>query len=148
MGHLCSRFRDAPWHVSADYRQTGTNKTTNQNKKTMTKKKTKRKSKTESLVNMVNNRRIDLTPEQVDTIITERGLVFIDPLSDFGFKRLLGMERTKDITIHLLNTFMSDDTGVITDITFISSEQVGLLPGRRRFAWTSTVKRRTATISS
>lgn len=98
----------------------------------MTKKKTKRKYKTESLANEVNNRRIDLTPEQVDTIITERGLVFIDPLSDFGFKRLLGMERTKDITIHLLNTFMSDDTGVITDITFISSEQVGLLPGKKK----------------
>ncbi len=98
----------------------------------MAKKKTKRKSKTESLANEVNNRRIDLTAEQVDTIITERGLVFIDPLSDFGFKRLLGMERTKDITIHLLNTFMGDDTGVITDITFISSEQVGLLPGKKK----------------
>ena len=48
----------------------------------MAKKKTKRKPKTESLADGVNNRRIDLTPEQVETIITERGLVFIDPLSD------------------------------------------------------------------
>ena len=32
----------------------------------------------------------ELTKQQVDTIISERGLVFIDPLSDFGFKRLLG----------------------------------------------------------
>ena len=84
------------------------------------------------MANEVSNRRIDLTSEQMDSIMTERGLVFIDPLSDFGFKRLLGMERTKDITIHLLNTFMGDDTGVITDITFISSEQVGLLPGKKK----------------
>ena len=79
-----------------------------------------------------NIQQLDLTKEQVDTIISERGLVFIDPLSDFGFKRLLGTERNKEITIHLLNTLIGDDTGLITDITFIESEMVGFLPGKRK----------------
>lgn len=30
-------------------------------------------------------KRFELTKQQVDTIISERGLVFIDPLSDLGF---------------------------------------------------------------
>ena len=77
-------------------------------------------------------KRFELTKQQVDTIISERGLVFIDPLSDFGFKRLLGMERNKEITIHLLNTLIGEDTGLITDITFIESEMVGFLPGKRK----------------
>ena len=74
----------------------------------------------------------ELTKQQVDTIISERGLVFIDPLSDFGFKRLLGSERNKEITLHLLNTFIGDDIGTITDITFIASEMVGFLPGKKK----------------
>ena len=74
----------------------------------------------------------ELTKQQVDTIISERGLVFIDPLSDFGFKRLLGSERNKEITLHLLNTFIGDDIGMITDITFIASEMVGFLPGKKK----------------
>ena len=76
--------------------------------------------------------RPELTKQQVDTIISERGLMFIDPLSDFGFKRLLGTERNKEITIHLLNTLIGEDTGLITDITFIESEMVGFLPGKRK----------------
>ena len=76
--------------------------------------------------------RLELTKQEVDTIISERGLVFIDPLSDFGFKRILGSERNKDITIHLLNTLIGEDTGTISDITFIESEQVGFLPGKKK----------------
>ena len=79
-----------------------------------------------------STKQLELTKQEVDTIISERGLVLIDPLSDFGFKRLLGMERNKEITIHLLNTLIGEDTGLITDITFIESEMVGFLPGKRK----------------
>lgn len=79
-----------------------------------------------------NERFANLTPQMVDSIITERGLEFVDPLSDFGFKRQLGTERNKDFTIHLLNTFIGDDIGTITDITFIASEQVGFFPGKKK----------------
>lgn len=74
----------------------------------------------------------DLTKQDVETIISEKGLVFIDPLSDFGFKRLLGTTRCKNFTIHLLNTFIAQDIGMISDIDFINSEQVGFLPGRKK----------------
>ena len=92
----------------------------------------KEKNKVTSLEMEQRTKRPELTKQQVDTIISEKGLVFIDPLSDFGFKRLLGTERNKEITLHLLNTLIGEDTGLITDITFIESEMVGFLPGKRK----------------
>ncbi|MBR3559037.1 MAG: PD-(D/E)XK nuclease family transposase [Bacteroidales bacterium] len=41
------------------------------------------------------------------------------PLSDFGFKRLLGTERNKDITIHLLNSLVGRVFPV--NLTYLSS---------------------------
>ena len=98
------------------------------------KKYKKNSSKSKSDLQAVNKKEkfANLTSQMVDTIITERGLLFIDPLSDFGFKRQLGTERNKDFTIHLLNTFIGDDIGTITDITFIASEQVGFFPGKKK----------------
>ncbi|MBR0077936.1 MAG: hypothetical protein IJP72_06020, partial [Bacteroidales bacterium] len=43
--------------------------------------------------------------EETEAYIREHGLKIINPLSDFGFKRLPATERNKDILIHLLNTF-------------------------------------------
>ena len=64
--------------------------------------------------------------KETEAYIREHNLKVVDPLSDFGFKRLLASERNKDILIHLLNTFISDDTGVITDITYLPTEQLGI----------------------
>ena len=50
----------------------------------------------------------------------------INPLSDFGFKRLLATERNKDILIHLLNAFISEDTGIITDVSYLPTELLGI----------------------
>ena len=50
----------------------------------------------------------------------------MDPLSDYGFKRLLASERNKDILMHLLNVFISEDTGKITDISYLSTEMLGI----------------------
>ena len=50
----------------------------------------------------------------------------MDPLSDYGFKRLLASERNKDILMHLLNVFISDDTGIITDISYLPTEVLGI----------------------
>ena len=41
------------------------------------------------------------------------------PLSDFGFKRLLGTERNKDITIHRLNSLVGRVFPV--NLTYLSS---------------------------
>jgi len=104
-------------------------KTKKMAKTTRTKRQTGRKGNKKAKQRHLS---IDLTPQEVDTILSERGIRFIDPLSDFGFKRLLGTERNKDITIHLLNSLVGEDVGVISDITFISSEHVGFLPGRHK----------------
>lgn len=55
--------------------------------------------------------------KEAEEYIKKHNLKVINPLSDFGFKRLLASERNKDILIHLLNAFISHDTGFITDIT-------------------------------
>ena len=64
--------------------------------------------------------------EETEAYIREHGLKVINPLSDFGFKRLLATERNKDILIHLLNAFIADDTGIITDVTYLPTELLGV----------------------
>ena len=64
--------------------------------------------------------------KETEEYIRRHNLKVIDPLSDFGFKRLLASERNKDILIHLLNAFISGDTGIITDITFLPTELFGI----------------------
>ena len=64
--------------------------------------------------------------EETEAYIREHDLKIINPLSDFGFKRLLATERNKDILIHLLNTFISEDSGVITDVTYLPTELLGV----------------------
>ena len=64
--------------------------------------------------------------EETEAYIKEHGLKVINPLSDFGFKRLLATERNKDILIHLLNAFIADDAGIITDVTYLPTELLGV----------------------
>jgi len=49
---------------------------------------------------------------------------FIDPLSDFGFKRLFGSEPNKDILIDFLNTLFLGQKE-IADLSYNSTEQAG-----------------------
>jgi predicted transposase/invertase (TIGR01784 family) len=49
---------------------------------------------------------------------------YINPFTDFGFKKLFGEEANKDLLIDFLNELLKD-TGGITDLTFIKSEQLG-----------------------
>ena len=64
--------------------------------------------------------------QETEAYIKEHNLTVMNPLSDFGFKRLLASERNKDILMHLLNAFISEDTGVITDISYLSTEVLGI----------------------
>ena len=64
--------------------------------------------------------------KETEAYIKEHNLKVMDPLSDYGFKRLLASERNKDILMHLLNVFISEDTGIITDITYQSTEMLGV----------------------
>lgn len=50
---------------------------------------------------------------------------FINPFTDFGFKKLFGEEASKEILISFLNEILASETGVITDLTYMNTE---LLP--------------------
>ena len=50
---------------------------------------------------------------------------YINPFTDFGFKRLFGEEANKDILMDFLNEILRDEQGEIKDITFKKTEQLG-----------------------
>jgi len=50
---------------------------------------------------------------------------YINLFTDFGFKKLFGTEFNKPILIDFLNELLSTEAGVITDLTFLSTEQLG-----------------------
>ncbi len=58
---------------------------------------------------------------------TER---YIDPFTDFGFKRMFGSDRCKGYLINFLNSLLGDEDKIV-DITYRNTEQLGLLPGDR-----------------
>ena len=72
------------------------------------------------------NRRRLPSLQETEAYIKEHNLKVMNPLSDFGFKRLLASERNKDILMHLLNAFISEDTGIITDISNLPTEVLGI----------------------
>ena len=50
---------------------------------------------------------------------------YINPFTDFGFKRLFGEEANKDILMDFLNEILRGEQGEIKDITFKKTEQLG-----------------------
>lgn len=50
---------------------------------------------------------------------------FIDPFTDFGFKKLFGTEPNKDLLLDFLNELLRKDEGKIEEIIFLSKEQLG-----------------------
>ncbi len=58
--------------------------------------------------------------------------VFINPLTDFGFKRVFASEENKDILIAFLNDCISDHVGVIREIRFLPTEHIGLAEAEKK----------------
>jgi predicted transposase/invertase (TIGR01784 family) len=56
---------------------------------------------------------------------------YINPYTDFGFKRLFGEEASKDLLIDFLNTFLPEKHRVKT-LEFRNTEQLGMILGLRR----------------
>ncbi len=50
---------------------------------------------------------------------------YINPFTDFGFKKLFGTEPNKDLLIDFLNELLRNDEDEIKDITYLSNEQLG-----------------------
>ena len=53
---------------------------------------------------------------------------YISPFTDFGFKKLFGTELNKDLLIDFLNELLRAETGKIIDLTYLSIEQLGMIP--------------------
>ena len=56
---------------------------------------------------------------------------YINPYTDFGFKKLFGTELNKDLLISFLNALF-DGKQVITDVRYMNSEHLGVYSGERR----------------
>ena len=50
---------------------------------------------------------------------------YINPFTDFGFKKLFGEEANKDLLIDFLNQLLGAETGLITDLTYLRNEHLG-----------------------
>ena len=57
--------------------------------------------------------------------MNERIERYINPFTDFGFKKLFGEELNKDLLLDFLNELLRDEEGEIKDLTYIRTEQLG-----------------------
>jgi predicted transposase/invertase (TIGR01784 family) len=57
---------------------------------------------------------------------------YINPYTDFGFKKLFGTELNKDLLISFLNALFNDEKRIIKDVQYLNAEQLGDGYGDRR----------------
>lgn len=50
---------------------------------------------------------------------------YINPFTDYGFKRLFGEELNKDLLLDFLNELLKDEQGQIKDLTYLKNEHLG-----------------------
>lgn len=51
---------------------------------------------------------------------------YINPFTDFGFKKLFGEVPNKDLLLDFLNELLKDEQGEIVDIQFLKNEHLGV----------------------
>jgi predicted transposase/invertase (TIGR01784 family) len=57
---------------------------------------------------------------------------YINPFTDYGFKRLFGEELNKDLLLDFLNELLKAEQGQIKDLTYLKTEQLGTLVDDRK----------------
>ncbi|ALO17260.1 PD-(D/E)XK nuclease family transposase [Salinivirga cyanobacteriivorans] len=57
---------------------------------------------------------------------------YINPFTDYGFKRLFGEEPNKDLLLDFLNELLKDEQGTITELTYLKNENLGTTELNRR----------------
>jgi predicted transposase/invertase (TIGR01784 family) len=57
---------------------------------------------------------------------------YINPFTDYGFKKLFGEELNKDLLLDFLNELLKGEQGLITDLTYLKNEQLGTTEVDRR----------------
>lgn len=50
---------------------------------------------------------------------------YINPFTDYGFKKLFGEEPNKDLLLDFLNELLKEEQGNIIDLTYLKSEKLG-----------------------
>jgi predicted transposase/invertase (TIGR01784 family) len=50
---------------------------------------------------------------------------YINPFTDYGFKKLFGEELNKDLLLDFLNELLKDEQGLIKDLTYLKTEHLG-----------------------
>jgi predicted transposase/invertase (TIGR01784 family) len=50
---------------------------------------------------------------------------YVNPFTDYGFKKLFGEELNKDLLLDFLNELLKEEEGKITSLTYIKSEKLG-----------------------
>jgi predicted transposase/invertase (TIGR01784 family) len=50
---------------------------------------------------------------------------YINPFTDYGFKRLFGEEPNKDLLLDFLNELLKEQEGSITELTYLKNEHLG-----------------------
>jgi predicted transposase/invertase (TIGR01784 family) len=63
------------------------------------------------------------------TEFTER---YINPFTDYGFKKLFGEELNKDLLMDFLNELLKEEQGRIKDLTYLKTEHLGTTDVDRR----------------
>ena len=62
-------------------------------------------------------------------IASETLMIFINPKTDFAFKKIFGSEQSKDILISFLNALLYDGHSIIQDLTILNPYQVPKILG-------------------
>ena len=57
---------------------------------------------------------------------------YIDPFTDFGFKRLFGEDCNKELLLDFLNELLHKEEGKIVSITYIKNERLGISKESRK----------------
>ena len=55
----------------------------------------------------------------------ERREKYINPFTDYGFKRLFGEEPNKDLLLDFLNELLKHEQGKITELTYLKTDKLG-----------------------
>ena len=57
---------------------------------------------------------------------------YIDPFTDFGFKKLFGEENNKDLLLDFLNELLHKEEGKIVSLSYLKTERLGVSEESRR----------------
>jgi predicted transposase/invertase (TIGR01784 family) len=57
---------------------------------------------------------------------------YINPFTDYGFKRLFGEEPNKDLLMDFLNELLKEEQGKITELTYLKSENLSITEFNRK----------------